>query len=198
MRRCETVDEYIESSESWQAELVRLREILTSTPLVETVKWGAPCYTHNDKMVVGIGAFKSYVGLWFHQGALLSDESKVLINAQEGKTKALRQWRFNSKKEIKARLIKSYVKEAIQLQDGGQEIKADRSQPVVIPPELEKALAASTRLKKAFGAFTKGRQREFADYIAEAKRDATKEKRLEKIIPMIEDGIGLNDKYRNC
>ena len=198
MKRYKTVDEYIENAEHWQEELIRLREILNSTKLVEAVKWGGPCYLHNYKMVVGMGAFKSYVGLWFYQGALLADEDGVLINAQEGKTKALRQWRFSSMKEIKVRKIKAYIKEAIELQEEGKEIKADRSQPVVVPPELKKALAANKKAQSAFKALTKGRQREYTTYIADAKRDETKAKRLEKILPMIEEGIGMNDKYRNC
>ena len=198
MKRYKTVDEYIENAEHWQEELIRLREILNSTKLVEAVKWGGPCYLHNDKMVVGMGAFKSYVGLWFYQGALLADEDGVLINAQEGKTKALRQWRFGSMKEIKVRKIKAYIKEAIELQEEGKEIKADRSQPVVVPPELKKALAANKKAQTAFKALTKGRQREYTTYIADAKRDETKAKRLEKILPMIEEGIGMNDKYRKC
>lgn len=196
MKRHTTVDEYIEHAEHWQEELVRLREILNSTKLVETVKWGSPCYTHDDKMVVGLGAFKSYVGLWFFQGALLSDKDNVLINAQEGRTKALRQWRFESKKDIKARQIKAYVNQAIELQEQGKEIKADRSQPVVVPPELKQALAQNRKVQTAFSTLTKGRRREFADYIIEAKRAETKLKRLEKILPMIEAGIGLSDKYR--
>lgn len=196
MKRFTTVDDYIASAERWQSELIRLREILLSTPLVETVKWGGPCYTHNDKMVVGLGAFKSYVGLWFFQGALLADKDKVLINAQEGRTKALRQWRFASMKGIKAQKIKSYVKEAIQLQEQGKQIKADRSKPVVVPPELKKCLAKNKRAQAAFKELTKGKQREYADYIADAKRAETKAKRIEKVLPMIESGIGLNDKYR--
>lgn len=197
MKRYKTVDEYIESAEHWQAELIRLREILKSAPLIETVKWGGPCYTHNDKMVVGLGAFKSYVGLWFFQGALLSDREGVLVNAQEGRTKAMRQWRFSSAKEIKVRPIKAYIKEAIQLQDEGKEIKADRTQPVVVPPELKSALSQNKQAQSAFNALTKGRQREYTDYIADAKRPETKAKRLEKILPMIESGVGLNDKYRS-
>jgi len=132
-----------------------------------------------------------------YQGALLADEDGVLINAQEGKTKALRQWRFDSMKDIKVRKIKAYIKEAIELQEEGKEIKADRSQPVVVPPELKKALAANKKAQAAFKALTKGRQREYTTYIADAKRDETKAKRLEKILPMIEEGIGMNDKYRN-
>ena len=196
MKRYKTVDDYIKNAEYFQPELIRLREILQSTKLVEEVKWGGPCYTHQCKMVVGLGAFKSYVGLWFYQGALLSDKDGVLINAQEGQTKALRQWRFSSLKEIKARPIKAYVKEAIELQEQGMEIKPDRSKPVVVPDELKKALAKDKKAKASFEALTKGKQREFAEHISMAKRAETKTKRLEKILPMIREGIGLGDKYR--
>ena len=109
MRRASSVDDYIDHAGQWQEELVRLREILCSTPLTEEVKWGGPCYTWNGKNIVGIGAFKSYFGLWFHQGALLKDDKKVLINAQEGKTRALRQWRMTSSADIKPGVIKRYV-----------------------------------------------------------------------------------------
>ncbi len=196
MKGHKTVDDYIEAAEHWQDELIRLRKILRSTDLEETVKWGGPCYTHDGKNVVGMASFKTYVGLWFHQGALLADRKKVLINAQEGKTKALRQWRFRSKKEIDARLIQSYVKEAIALQERGREIKPDRNQPVNVPPQLELALGRNKKTKASFEKLTPGRQREFAEYIADAKREETKLKRLEKIIPMIQARRGLNDKYR--
>jgi len=192
------VDEYIESTESWRKELSRLRKVLRSTDLEETVKWGAPCYTWGGKNVVGLGAFKSYFGLWFFQGALLADKGKVLINAQEGKTKALRQWRFTSGKEIKARLIKAYVNEAIELQRQGAEIKPDRGRPVEIPPQLKRALAGNKKASRGFNAMTLGKQREYAEYISSAKREETRAKRLEKIIPMIAAGQGLHDRYRRA
>lgn len=124
MQRAESVDAYINQSAQWHDELKLLRRILRSTSLKEEIKWGAPRYTHNGKNVIGVGAFKSYFGLWFHQGALLKDDNNVLINAQEGKTKALRQWRMTSASEIKAAIIKRYVKEAIAHTDAGREIKA--------------------------------------------------------------------------
>ena len=93
----------------------RLRAILDATPLTAEIKWGAPCYTFNGKNVVGLMAFKSYFGLWFHQGVALKDEASVLINAQEGKTKALRQWRMTSVKDIKPAIVKRYLKEAIEI-----------------------------------------------------------------------------------
>ncbi len=191
-----SVDEYIENATQWNDELARLREILRSTGLDETIKWGAPCYTSDGKNVVGIAAFKAYFGLWFHQGAQLSDPEGVLINAQSGKTKAMRQWRFTSAKDIKPRVIKAYVKEAIAIETQGKAIKADRAKPLVVPAELRDALATNSAAKAGFDALTKGKRREYADHIAEAKRNDTKQRRLEKILPMIAAGVGLHDKYR--
>lgn len=198
MKRYKTVDAYIDGVDRWQIELRHLREILQSTPLVETVKWGAPCYTHKGKNVVGLAAFKNWFCLWFHQGALLRDKDEVLVNAQEGTTKALRQWRMMSSADIEAALIRRYVTEAIGLVDAGKEIKADRSKPVNVPDELQKAMRRHKGATAAFRALSTGKQREFADHIASAKRDDTKQKRIEKILPMITAGVGLHDKYRNC
>ena len=196
MQRSKTVDDYIASAELWQKELRQLRDILRSTELEETIKWGMPVYTLHGKNVVGIAGFKNHFGLWFYQGALLEDPRGVLMNAQEGKTKAMRQWRFDSAAEIKPRYIKAYVKESIQQFRDGHEIKADRSKKLVIPPELRTALAKSKKTQAAFDALTKGKQREYADYVAQAKRDATKASRIKKILPMIASGKGLNDRYR--
>ncbi len=190
------VDAYIDSRKQWRDELRRLREILKSTELAETTKWGVPCYTLNGKNVVGIAAFKSYVGLWFFQGVYLEDKHGVLVNAQEGRTKGLRQWRFDSGDAIKPRIVKQYVKEAIANAKAGREIQPDREKPVIVPPELEEALSKDKKATKAFADLTKGRQREYADYISGAKLAETKARRLEKILPMIAKGRGLNDKYR--
>jgi len=196
MRRAKSVADYIENASTWKEELGRLRDILRATALTEEVKWGAPCYTYKGKNIVGIGGFKSYFGLWFHQGALLKDEKKILINAQEGKTKALRQWRMQHAKDIKPALIKRYVREAISLVDKGQEIKADRSASVDVPQELQKAMRAHKGATAAFKGLRPGLQREYADYVAFAKRDDTKQRRIAKILPMITAGVGLNDRYR--
>lgn len=196
MTSTKAVTEYIENAAQWQSELKQLREILNSTGLKETMKWGAPCYTHNGKNVVGIAGFKNYFGLWFHQGALLDDSESVLINAQSGRTKALRQWRFESKKHIKVRTIKAYVKKSIENISAGKSITADRKKPNLIPALLEQALTNSKSAKRAFTKLTKGKQREYAEFISEAKRNETKKRRLAKIMPMIEAGKGLNDHYR--
>lgn len=196
MKYSKSIEEYIETNPQWKKELLLLISIARESGLDETIKWGAPTYTYKGKNIVGLGAFKSYVGLWFHQGALLSDPEKKLINAQEGTTKALRQWRFNSIEEIDNHLIKSYIFEAIENQRQGKEIKASSKGEAEIPQELLICLKNDAKLKSRFKELSQFKQREYAEYISEAKREATKLSRLERIIPMIIDGIGLNDKYR--
>lgn len=198
MEKNRSVAEYIQKHPHWQAELTALREIVQSVPLQETIKWGAPVYTLDGKNLVGLGAFTSYVGLWFFQGALLTDPERRLINAQEGKTRALRQWRFASLEEIReaADTIRAYLREAIDLQRQGKSIKPQRDKPLDIPPELQAQLSGNRELKAKFEALSKSKRREYAEYIAEAKREETRQNRLDKIIPMILGGLGLNDKYR--
>ncbi len=196
MQRAKSVDDYLANAAHWQDELVQLREILKATGLEEEVKWGGPCYTYNGKNVVGIGGFKSYFGLWFHQGALLKDDAGKLMNAQEGKTKALRQWRMLAASDIKPAIIKRYVQEAVALIDGGKEIKADRDKPVEVPDELRRALRRTKGASAAFRGLRKGLQREYAEHVASAKRDDTKQRRIDKVLPMILAGKGLNDRYR--
>ncbi|KAF0234588.1 MAG: hypothetical protein FD181_3655 [Prolixibacteraceae bacterium] len=196
MKDHKTVNEYILNATFGKEILIVLRELLLTTELQETVKWGGPVYTINDKNVVAIGSFKSHVALWFHQGALLKDEAGVLINASEGFTKALRQWRFTSVDEIDDKRVLKYVNEAIQNQKDGKELKPERNKPVVIPDELNQALQEDSVLENCFNRFTSGKQREFAEFIASAKQSETRLARVQKVIPLILENIGLNDKYR--
>lgn len=179
----------------WEEELDYLKTILLKTELVETTKWGGPTYTYNGKNVLGIGGFKSYVGIWFFNGIYLKDEHKVLVNAQEGVTKALRQWRFQSKAEMDEKLILHYVHEAIANEKAGllhKPVKKEAPVSEYLQQELEKDKA----LHDAFSQFTPYKQKEFIEYIATAKQEKTKQSRFEKIKPLILNGIGLNDKYR--
>jgi uncharacterized protein YdeI (YjbR/CyaY-like superfamily) len=196
MKKDETPDAYFTAASEWKAELAELRAILRSTELEETIKWGGPVYTLAGKNVVGLGGFKSYFGLWFFQGALLADEKELLFNAQAGKTKALRQMRFRSKDEIDRKAVRAYVEEAMGLARQGVEIQPDRGKAVTVPAELRAALQRRAEAKSRFEAMTPGKRREYAEYVASATRDDTKQKRIDKILPMIESGIGLNDKYR--
>lgn len=196
MERHQSVDSYISAHSEYEKELTLLRNLINSCDVVEEVKWGAPCYTVNKKNVVGIAAFKNYFGLWFHQGVFLSDPKKKLINAQEGTTKALRQWRFNSIEEVDEDLVVAYVQEAIQNQLDGKEMKPARAKQVSTPQEMLEKFESDEKLKNAFLMLTPGKQREYSEYIGSAKQEKTRISRLDKCIPLILQGKGLNDKYR--
>ena len=196
MKKFESADEFFYELKGFRDETIKLRSVVDSLGLDETLKWGMPVYVGGGKNIVGIFVAKTYFGLWFYQGALLKDTDKVLVNAQEGKTKALRQWRMTSKKDIKVRLIKKYILEAVALAEAGKEIKPNRSKPVVVPPELIEALQQNRSAQAIFEKMSKTCRREYADYISEAKRDETKRRRIEKLIPMILAKVGLNDQYR--
>lgn len=198
MAKINSVEEYIESNAHFREALILLREIINSTELEETLKWSAPVYSLNGKNVLGLGAFKNHFGIWFFNGVFLKDEKQLLSAAQE-KTKALRQMRFESISEIDKHTVLTYVKEAIENQKLGKELKPEKKgKTVIVPKELKDAFKNDTLLNDSFQNLTPFKQREYAEYIDTAKRAETKQARLEKIIPMIFKGIGLNDKYKNC
>lgn len=194
------IEEYFTNDALHPEAMNLLRRIILSFPFEETVKWAFPVYTVDGKNVIGLGDFKAYVGIWFFQGVYLKDESNQLVNAQEGKTHGMRQWRFNTLEEIKANedLIRNYIQEAIDNQLAGKEYKPQHKtpKPLVIPEELQEAIDSIEGLKDSFEALSLSNRRDFAEHISKAKRVETKLSRLEKIIPMISRGEGLNDKYK--
>ena len=196
MTHQQRIDAYIEKQKKWSKELTTLRSVINQTEMTETVKWGMPTYQVDGKNVVGISGFKEHYGIWFFQGVFLKDEAKKLQNAQEGKTKAMRQWRFGEGDKIDKKLLLKYLQEAIQNQKDRKVVKVVRMKKTVSSPALDVRLGKDKKLAAHFEKLRPGQQREFAEYIAEAKREATKESRLDKITPMILQGIGLNDKYK--
>lgn len=196
-QKANSAKEYINHFPAWKKELKAVDQIFQSTEMDETIKWGIPVFCVNGKNVAGYAAFKNWISIWFYQGVFLKDKKKKLVNAQEGKTKALRQWRFDNLDDIKKeeKLVAAYLNEAIQNSKDGKEVKIERKK-LIIPPELEQALSKSKTLKKKFDSLSLSNRRDFAEHIANAKRATTKQARIEKIIPMIKNGIGLNDKYK--
>ena len=198
MKKVNSVEEYIEVNSHFGEALTLLRQIINSTELEENLKWSAPVYTIDGKNVLGLGAFKNHFGIWFFNGVFLKDEKQLLSNAQE-KTKALRQMRFESISEIDKNVVLAYINEAIENQKLGKELKPEKKgKNVEIPEELNDCLKKDKDLNEAFHNLTPFKQREYAEYISTAKRAETKQSHLNKIIPMISKGIGLNDKYKNC
>lgn len=184
------------NSIKWTEELSLLAEIIQKAPLEKTIKWGAEVYTFQGKNVISYAGFKNYFALWFYNGVFLKDTNNVLINAQKGKTKSLRQWRFTSINEIDEEIILDYIAEAIEIEKKGLKIKAEKFKAIPPPQLLLDEFNKDENLKNAFEKLSPGKQKEYIIFISEAKQQTTKIRRLKKILPMILTGIGLNDKYR--
>lgn len=198
MKKIETVDQYINNHIAFSEALILLREIITTTQLEESIKWSAPVYSLNGKNVLGLAAFKNHFCIWFFNGVFLKDTNNLLVNAQET-TKALRQMRFYAIDEIDKKTVLEYVQEAIENQQQGKEIKPQRkSKAVIIPELLAEALQTEKTLNLAFNNLSAAKKREYCEYIETAKRETTKQTRLQKIKPMILQGVGLHDKYKKC
>ena len=186
----------MQNSEQWKGELEQISSIIKKLPLKKTIKWGAEVFTYNGKNVVSYGGFKNYFAIWFYNGVFLKDKYKVLINAQEGRTKSLRQWRFTAKNEINENKILEYLNEAIEIEKKGLKIAPEKFKRVEPSELFSEAFKKDEKLKEAFEKLTPGKQREYIVFVDQAKLDATKLNRLEKIKPMILEGKGLNDKYK--
>lgn len=184
-----------DKNNSWSEELELLKSVIVKTELVETTKWGGIIYVLNGKNVLGIGGFKNYFTIWFFNGVLLQDKKKTLVNAQEGVTKSLRQWRFSSKEEVDEAAVLDYINEAIANEKHGKNSKPQKKEAIV-SELLQKEFDADANLADAFLKFSPYKQYEFLEYVETAKREETKRSRIEKIKPMIKENIGLNDKYR--
>ncbi|MDD9891305.1 MAG: YdeI/OmpD-associated family protein [Gammaproteobacteria bacterium] len=186
------IDAYLKKHERWNSQLNAARKVLNSTDLAETVKWGMPHYTYDKKILVGLAGFKNHCAIWFHQGVFLKDKARKLVNAQEGTTKGLRQWRFEEGDKVDTGLLKSYAVESINNHKAGKKITPAKKK-LLIPKELAAALEKSARLKKNFAALTPGKQKEYAEHIGSDKQEKTRMARLEKIMLRINAGIGLYD-----
>lgn len=171
--------------------------LILQTNLTKEFKWGTDIYTFQGKNVIGWAGFKNFFSLWFYNGVFLEDTYNVLVNASEGKTKALRQWRFTNISEMDADKILVYINESIQTIKDGKSIVIEKSK-IMIQPEglLLDALTSNTLLKIAFDKLTPGKQKDYIEYIKEAKQEKTKIARIDKITPLILAGTGLNDKYK--
>lgn len=191
------LDPYFSKAKVWQSELELLRSILLDCDLIEELKWGKPAYTHDGSNVVVIMPLKKTCALLFMKGALLEDPNSLLIQPGENSQSA-RQMRFTSEAEIiklKATL-KRYVKQAIAVEKSGVKVKFKQSSDLVYPREFQDKLDKKPALRRAFQALTPGRQRQYHIYFTGAKQAATRAARVEKAIPLILDGMGLNDRRR--
>lgn len=188
------VDWFFNKPTQWQEEYEKLRMIVLDCGLTEELKWGCPCYTFENRNIVLIHGFKEYCALLFFKGALLEDTAGILIQ-QTKNVQAARQIRFTNVREI-AKLkptIKAYVREAIKVEKAGLKVSLKKTQEFDIAEEFQDKLNKDAALKRAFSALTPGRQRGYLLYFSQPKQSKTREARVEKSVPQILNGKGLND-----
>lgn len=188
------LDAFFLEAKSWHAEFELLREILLEAPLDELLKWGWPCYASAGRNIVLMHGFKSYCALLFFKGALLKDPAGVLVQ-QTANVQAGRQMRFTSAAEILARrnVISAYVSEAIEVEDSGAAVKFKTAEAFAVPEEFKVRLDNEPELKAAFSALSPGRRKAYLLHFAGAKQSKTRQSRIEKALPSIHAGKGLDD-----
>ena len=188
------VDWFFDKATKWREEYGTLRTIILDCGLTEELKWGQPCYTFQNSNIVLIHGFKEYCALLFFKGVLLKDPGRILIQ-QTPNVQAARQIRFTNVREIikMQRTVKAYVYEAVEVEKAGLKVKLKKTSDYKIPDEFQQKLDSNPRLKAAFKALTPGRQRAFLFYFAQPKQSKTRESRIEKYVPQILKGKGLND-----
>lgn len=188
------VDAFLSRSNKWQEEFRKLRAIILDCALTEELKWGVPCYTFQKENIVLIHGFKDYCAILFIKGSLLQDPQGILIQ-QTQNVQAGRQIRFTKITEIVAMesILKEYILEAIEVEKAGLEVPFKKHTEFEIPEELRMRCEANPTLKRAFDALTPGRQRSYMLYFSAPKQSKTREARVEKYIPKILDGMGLDD-----
>ena len=188
------VDAFLSRERKWREEFEKLRAIVLDCGLTEELKWGVPCYTFQKRNVVLMHGFKDYCALLFFKGALLKDPNGILIQ-QTKNVQSARQIRFTNIREISKlkTVLKAYIKEAIEVEKSGLKVKFKKTSDFAIPDEFQTKLDKIPALKKAFAALTPGRQRAYIFYFSAPKQSKTRESRVEKFIPQILKGKGLDD-----
>jgi uncharacterized protein YdeI (YjbR/CyaY-like superfamily) len=188
------IDVFLGESAQWRKEFEKLRKIILEFPLTEELKWGKPCYMFQNGNIVLIHGFKEYCALLFMKGALLRDPNHILIQQTEN-VQAGRQIRFTNVRQIVELepVLKVYIQEAIEVEKAGLKVPLKKSSEFTMPEELQKKLDAIPALNIAFHALTPGRQRGYILYFSAAKQSKTRESRIERCMPQILKGQGLND-----
>jgi uncharacterized protein YdeI (YjbR/CyaY-like superfamily) len=189
------VDLFLSEAREWQEETKEMRRIILACGLTEELKWGKPCYAFQNTNIVILQGFKNYCALMFCKGALLKDPNGILIKPGEN-TQAARQIRYSNVREIVEMepILKAYIYEAIEVEKAGLKVNYKKISEFTIPNEVQNKMDENAAFKKAFYALTPGRQRAYILYFSAPKQSKTRESRVEKCMPQILNGMGLNDR----
>ena len=196
MKKDPRIDAYIAQAAPFAQPLlieIRARVAKTCPAAEETIKWGFPHFMYQGKILCSMAAFKAHAAFGFWHG----DRMEI-----DGKSReAMGQFgRLQSGKDLpSAAVFAKRMKEAMRLAEAGV-VRAAKTPkpPLPIPPALRAALAENRQAAAAFDAFPPSHRREYAEWISEAKREETRQKRVLQAIAWIAEGKHRNWKYDRC
>lgn len=181
-------------AEKWSKEVDRLRKIALACGLTEELKWSKACFTYQGKNVAIAIPLKESCAFSFFKGALLEDRQHLLERI--GQAQAGRWIKFTSVAGISKSepTLREYIQQAIEVEASGKKVQLKKASEYVAPEELTARLNGDPKLKAAFEALTPGRRKFYIFHISSAKQSATRAARVEKCVPMILKGLGLNER----
>lgn len=188
------VDAFLARSGQWREAFEQLRAIVLDCGLVEELKWGVPCYTFQGRNVVLMHGFKHYCALLFFKGVLLTDTEAILVRQTEN-VQAARQIRFTAAQQVVAMraVLKHYLEQAVAVEAAGLKVAFKTAAEFQIPDELNSKFGEIAGLEDAFFALSPGRQRAYLLHFSGARQARTRQSRIEKNVPRILSGKGLDD-----
>ncbi len=187
------VDAFVSRAKTWRSEIEALRSILLDCGLDEDLKWGKPCFLLDGKNVAIIQPFKEQCSLMFFKGVLLKD-THGLLRSQGEHTQSAMRLEFSSEAHVVNAVVRSYVKQAIAVQNAGLKVEFKAKDTLELPKELTLILQEDRKLANAFHALTPGRQRAYVLHFVGAKQSQTRTARIEKCRSKILAGLGMNDR----
>ena len=193
------VDTYITNSAEFARPILkRLRALMhEACPTIEeTIKWGVPHFEYNG-VGAGMAAFKQHAAFGFWKQRLIKDATGFFSKGESGM--GGRKIRSVAELPSDAELLR-YIREAVALNEQGVKVKrvAKKKPPVKAPPYLLAALKKNAKARAAFEGFSPSQQREYVEWLTEAKQEATRDRRLATAIAWMAEGKTRNWKYQNC
>jgi len=197
------VDAYIEKSAEFAQPILRhLRELFHKGCLeaTEEIKWSMPFFVYKGQLMGNMAAFKQHCSLGFLGPAMAEVLKKDGMDGADGMGSM---GKITSLKDLPSdKKLLGYITLAAALIDGGAKVMSRPKKEPKPAPEVPAKLAAALKMNKAaakvFAAFSPSCQREYVEWIAEAKRAETKEKRVAQAVEWIAEGKQRNWKYQNC
>jgi uncharacterized protein YdeI (YjbR/CyaY-like superfamily) len=198
------IDAYIAKSKDFARPiLVHLREVVHAAcpDVEETLKWSMPHFMYHG-MLCGMAAFKEHCTFGFWKGALVVGDAQRNSKREGTKESGMGQFgRITSIKDLpNKKVLAAYIKKAMKLNEEGTKVPkqpAKKKAPLPVPEDLAAALKKNKAAAKAFADFSPSHQREYIEWITEAKRAETRAKRLATALEWLAEGKPRNWKYMN-